>query len=419
MRPSYRPALPPKPQPYRTQVLDHLGLVAGMFEELGITEVIDRATKQEPEMRIVTAGHAVKAMVLNGLGFINHQLYLVPHFFHNKPIARLLAPGIQASHLHDDPLGRALDTLYDFGVTALYSLIAATAATRLGLTRTFSHLDTTSFHVDGRSNSAQPPDEQVVHITQGYSRDHRPDLNQVMLALVVEHQAGIPVLMQPLSGNSHDGKAFGQVSSDHIAQLHTTAHPTYLVADSALYSAENLHKLAQTSLTWITRVPATLQEAQAVLTQADPQTMAPLTEGYRYHVVPSSYGGVAQRWVLIYSEPRQPQAQRTVDKQWLKQSADEGQAFQTLCRTAFACEADAQQALTRFAHDMQTTFLSDSTISPTPHDGKRGRPGPDAQPDQVVSHIAGALASRLTDRQARVDQHSCFILATNELDEGQ
>ena len=68
MRHSYRPELPPQPQPYRTQVLDHLGLVAGMFEELGIAEVIDRATKQDPEMRMVTAGHAVKAMVLNGLG---------------------------------------------------------------------------------------------------------------------------------------------------------------------------------------------------------------------------------------------------------------------------------------------------------------------------------------------------------------
>ena len=419
MRHSYRPASPPQPQPYRTQVLDHLGLVAGMFEELGITEVIDRATQQDPEMRIVTAGHAVKAMVLNGLGFINQQLYLVPHFFQNKPISRLIAPGIQASHLNDDTLGRTLDTLYEFGVTELYCLIAATAASRLGLTRTFNHLDTTSFHVDGRYNSAQSPDEQVVHITHGYSRDHRPDLNQVMLELVVEHQAGIPVLMQPLSGNSQDGKAFGQVVSDHIAQLHTTANPTYLVADSALYSAENLHKLAETSLKWITRVPATLHEAQAVLAQANPQTMAPLTEGYRYHVVPSSYGGVAQRWVLIYSEPRQPQAQRTVDKQWLKQRADEVKAFQTLCRTAFACEADARQALAHFAHDVQSHVSPDSTIYPTPHYRKRGRPGPGAQPDQIVYHIVGALASRLTDHQARVDQHSCFILATNELDEGQ
>jgi Transposase len=369
-------------------------------------------------MRIVTAGHAVKAMVLNGLGFINQQLYLVPHFFQNKPISRLIAPGIQASHLNDDTLGRALDTLYNFGVTELYSLIAATAATRLGLTPKFRHLDTTSFHVDGRYNSAEAPDEQVVHITQGYSRDHRPDLNQVMLELVVEHQAGIPVLMKPLSGNSSDSKAFGQVVSDHIAQLHTPFSSTYLVADSALYSAENLQKLAETRLTWITRVPATLTEAQAVLAQADPQTMAPLTEGYRYRVVPSSYGGVAQRWVLIYSEQRQPQAQRTVDTQWRQQSDQEVKAFRTLCRTAFACEADAQQALARLARDVQTTFLSESTVCSTPHYRKRGRPGPGAQPDQVVYHIAGALASRLTDRQARVDQQSCFILATNELDEG-
>src|SRR4029450_9462160 len=45
--------------------------------------------------------------------------------------------------------------------------------------------------------------------------------------------------------------------------------------------------------------------------------------------------------------------------------------------------------------------------------------GPGVQPAQLVYHIAGALASRLTDRRARVDQQSCFILATNELDEGQ
>jgi len=419
MRQSYRPEIPPKPQPYRTQILDHLGLVAGMFEELGITEVIDKATQQNPEMRLVTAGHAVKAMVLNGLGFVNQQLYLVPHFFHNKPLSRLIAPGIQASHLNDDALGRTLDTLYDYGVTELYSLIAATAAKRLGLAPTFTHLDSTSFHVDGRYNSAEEPEEHVIHITRGYSRDQRPDLNQVMLDLIVEHQASIPVLMKPLSGNSSDAHDFGQIITDHMAQLQITYGTTFLVADSALYSAENLQKLAETRMKWITRVPATLREAQAVLAQADPQTMAPLTEGYRSRVVPSSYGGIEQRWVLIHSEPRQPQAQRTVDKQWLKQSTHEGKAFKTLCRTAFACEADAHQALARFAHALQTTFLHASTVCPTPHYGQRGRPGPGAQPDQIVYHIAGALASRLTDRRALVDQQSCFLLATNELDEGQ
>jgi len=138
-----------------------------MFDELGITEVREQATQQNPAMRLGTAGHAVTAMVLNGLGCVNQQLYLGPHFCQHKPLARLIAPGLRASPLPDDPLGRALATLYDLGVTALSSLIAATAATRLRLTPTVSHLDTTSFHVDGRSNRAQAPDEQGVPSTQG------------------------------------------------------------------------------------------------------------------------------------------------------------------------------------------------------------------------------------------------------------
>jgi transposase len=96
-----------------------------------------------------------------------------------------------------------------------------------------------------------------------------------MLELIVEHQAGMPLLMQPLSGNSSAAQEFGQVIKNHSAHLHTTYGSMYLVADSALYSADNLQKLAETQLQWSTRVPATLGEAQAVLAQADPQIMAP------------------------------------------------------------------------------------------------------------------------------------------------
>ena len=123
--------------------------------------------------------------------------------------------------------------------------------------------------------------------------------------------------------------------------------------------------------------------------------------------------------MLLYSEQRQPQAQRTVDKQWRKQSDQEVKAFKRLCRTAFACEADAQQALARFEAGLQTTVLHDSTVCPTPHYGKRGRPRPwsPARPDRLPYRRSPGVS--LTDRQARVDQQSCFILATNELDEGQ
>ena len=335
----------PDQAPYRSQVLDHLGLVAGMFDELGIGDVIDQATQQNPEMRDLTVGEAVKAMVLNGLGFINQALYLVPRFFQNKPTYRLISPRVVPEQLNDDALGRALETLYAYGVTELYSLLAATAAERLGLAPRLAHLDSTSFHVDGRYNSDEEPEDKVVHITRGYSRDHRPDLNQVMLELMVEHQAGIPILMKPLSGNSSDAQDFGEAVRAHVHQLQTTYGMTYLVADGALYSEANLQKLAQTRMQWITRVPATVSAAQAVLAQVNPQALTTLQEGYRYHELTSTYGGIEQRWLLIYSEPRQAQARRTVDKQWRQQSDKEVNALKKLCGATFACEADARQAL--------------------------------------------------------------------------
>jgi hypothetical protein len=58
------------PHPYRSHILEHLGHVAAMFDELGNCEVIDRVTRRQPAMRIVTMDDAVNATVLNGLGFV-------------------------------------------------------------------------------------------------------------------------------------------------------------------------------------------------------------------------------------------------------------------------------------------------------------------------------------------------------------
>jgi transposase len=278
-------------------------------------------------------------------------------------------------------------------------------------------LDSTSCHVDGRDNREEEPEAEVIHITRGYSRDQRPDLNQVMLELIVEHQAGMPVLMPPRSGNRSDAKEFGQVIKESMAPLQTTSGPPYLVAESALYSEDNLQKLAATKVKWMTRVPATWSGAQPVLAQATPQTMTALPEGYRSHVLPSTDGGVQQRWGLIASEHRQAQAQRTVGTPLLTYRNEEVNGFKKQCRTPCACEADARQALSTVVHGLQATFLSTVTVRSPLGYGKRGRPSQAAQPARVVSTIEGALASSLATRQALIDQHRCFILAPNDLDE--
>jgi hypothetical protein len=60
------------------QQLNHLGLVSAMYDELGIGRIFDQLISQHEEKRTVSIGQAVKAMVLNGLGFANRALVLPP-----------------------------------------------------------------------------------------------------------------------------------------------------------------------------------------------------------------------------------------------------------------------------------------------------------------------------------------------------
>jgi transposase len=199
----------PDHPPYRRQVLDHLGLVAGMFDALGMGDVIDHATPHHPARRDLTVGEALNAMGRKGLGWMNQALYLVPRCFQHTPTYRLLSPRMVPAQLNDDARGRALETLYASGVTERYRLMATTAAERLGLVPHLAPLESTSCHGDGRYHRAEEPADKVVHLTRGDSREHRPDFNQVMVELMVEHHAGMPILMQPLSGHSRDVQEFG------------------------------------------------------------------------------------------------------------------------------------------------------------------------------------------------------------------
>jgi len=105
--------------------------------------------------------------------------------------------------------------------------MADTAPQRLGLIATLGHLNGARFHVDGHDNSVGEPDVQTIHTTHGYRQDRQPDLDQVMLELTGEHQAGIPVLVIPLSGKSRDARAFGQGNG-----VYATAGPSRDISQS-------------------------------------------------------------------------------------------------------------------------------------------------------------------------------------------
>lgn len=147
---------------------------------------------------------------------------MLPHFFANKPVERLIGLGICAD---GDPVGK-------------------------------------------------------LQLVRGYSRDHRPELNQVILGFICENQAGLPVYMQPLSDNSNDSKAFAQTVRCHLSSLKAAQESRYLVGDAALYCVDTLQLLAQQQQLLVTRVPVTLNETKQALATIGAQPLTALGNGY-------------------------------------------------------------------------------------------------------------------------------------------
>ncbi|TMN92911.1 DUF4277 domain-containing protein, partial [Pseudoalteromonas sp. S558] len=104
------------------------------------------------------------------------------------PLEHLFREGVQASHFNRHKLGRTLDQCFEFGCESLFSLVSGQACEIEQVDKTFESLDTTSHSLTGEyAFDDGDSDENVIKITHGYSKDHRPDLKQVVQPIDSTH----------------------------------------------------------------------------------------------------------------------------------------------------------------------------------------------------------------------------------------
>src|SRR4030095_8497410 len=167
--------------------LDHLGVVASVIKELGIVEKVDARLGLHDQEEI-TAGEAIAGMILNGLGVSDPPLEVTPPFLVNKPLDLLFREGVRAEMLNRFKLGRTLDEAHAYGCDLLFSELSLAACAPERIATRFNHLDTTSFSLTG--DYVPDSAEHAITITHGYSKDHRPDLKQALLDLMVLEDGG-------------------------------------------------------------------------------------------------------------------------------------------------------------------------------------------------------------------------------------
>lgn len=382
-----------------TKNLDNLGLVAGMCKELDIAGIIDRAVGQTAHNKHISFGQAVVCMILNGLGFVGRVLYLYSEYFEDKPLGHLLErEDITPEQIDDNLLGRALDKLFELGVTALFTKIAMKAVNTLGIKVKSLHLDSTSFHVDGEYNSEIKQEESRIKLVQGYSRDHRPELNQAVLQLITSNQGNLPLYMQAASGNSSDQTAFAEVIDQHIQSFKDALQNKYFVGDSALYTPKSLALMEKNKALFVTRVPSRLKESRKIIQSIDKESLIPIGDGYFVKEERSEYGGIAQRWVVIFSKPAHQRETKTLKKRLLKGSTKEEREFWHLTKQDFSCKKDGEKALTQFQSKLKYTEIVDAEIQECKKYRKPGRPTKGSS-DKSRFKISGSISSSLSKKE--------------------
>jgi len=389
--------------------LDHLGVVASVIKELGLIEMID-ARLPRHDQEAITAGEAVAGMILNGLGFSNRPLSLTPQFFVNKPLDVLFRPGVHADMFNRFKLGRSLDEVSTYGCDLLFSELALAVCAQEGIDQRFNHLDTTSFSLSGEY--APESAEHVIIITHGYSKDHRPDLKQAVLELMVSQDGGVPLLSKSWDGNASDTKVFQERAQTLMTTFKNSPSPRYVVADCKLYHKDNAENLK--ALPFITRIPNTLKVVSQVITQALAiDTWHDVDEQMRYQCLEFCHFGIEQRWLVVHAEAAAWRAESSIRKaQQREYEAIDKQLFH-LQASRFDTPAAAHAALASVAKTWKYHQVDSYELIEHKRYANKGRP----RADTPCQAIAWQIQARVRPDAERIGYAkqlgACYVLGTN------
>jgi transposase len=389
--------------------LDHLGLIAATIKDLGLIDMIDaRLTPDEQEP--LTPGEAVAGMILNGLGFANKPLTLTPQFFANKPLDLLFRRGVHAEMFNRFKLGRTLDEIHTYGCDMLFSELALAVCAHEGIDQRFHHLDTTSFSLHG--DYMPESDTQAIHITHGYSKDHRPDLKQAVLELMVSQDGGVPMASKCWDGNASDSRIFQERAEALVTTFARSDVPRYLVADAKLYSEDNAVHL--TKLGFLTRIPATLKLVSQVISQAlQGARWHDMDEGTRYQPMALCHYGMAQRWLVVCSQVARERAEKSVSQaQQREGEAIKKQLFHLQAKR-FETPDAAQAALAAVSKSWRYHQVDTNHLREHKRYESKGRPSAETP----IKAMAWQMQAHVRPNQAVIEAHkhhqACYVIGTN------
>ncbi len=189
----------------RTERLGPLPIVNHFLQRLGLKEILER--------HVPTRDRRVTLPYAKGLGVLLRSIIVEREpIYRQQETVRTFAPDMyglgpkEGDSVGDDRIGRALDRLFDADRACLLTETVLAVAKRFHVSFDQLHNDSTTIRFCGQYRSAkgrQMRGKRAPFITYGFSKDHRPDLKQLLFTLTTSADGGIPVQFRCLDGNTN------------------------------------------------------------------------------------------------------------------------------------------------------------------------------------------------------------------------
>lgn len=396
-------------------------IISHMCKQLEVRETINDVVSWDEKQCLLDPGTHVEALIINIL-CQRDPLYRVKNFYLEQDVELLFGKGVKADYFNDDALGSTLDKIYAANPKKVFSAVALKAQLKEDINCRVLHGDTTARLMYGAYEQ-----EEGLNVTYGYNKEHRKDLKQFKIGLVVTEE-GFPVLGETLDGNLDDktwNKQLLQNLPEHF-NLEELKKIIY-VADSALVTEDNLRAMGDT-LQFISHLPGFFNLAseltQAAFIKDSWEEIGKISPGkksasYKIQEFKKELYGRQYRFLVVHSDHLDKRKLRGLDSRLKKQRIELEKAATKLMKLEFACEPDAKDALLRFLKDHKNDFYPLSgSVEEIQEKVKRknpGRPTKDEKPEYNSLYKVSLQVGELDEKAYEQEKEhlSCFVLISN------
>jgi transposase len=237
--------------PIINHILQRMNLEAILREHLG---------PDDPRVGVSTAS-ALLVLVRNML-MSRAPIYGVGEWASRHAPELLGLTEKELGYLNDDRLGRCLDRLFDTMGPKLLLAVVRHVIKEFDVRLDELHNDSTSLALHGAYREASEEKtcrgRKTHAVTFGHSKDHRPDLKQVLYILTISDDGGVPVYFTSASGNVTDDSTHRD-TWQLLCELVGSTDFLY-VADCKLATTDNMDHIARRGGRFVTVLPRTRRE---------------------------------------------------------------------------------------------------------------------------------------------------------------